>query len=302
MVESILVIGAGELGDAVLRALASHSSRSNTTIDLLMRPASIHSTNATKKQYIADLKAKGIDVVPGDVVQDFDSELIATFSEYDTVINCAGMSLPPGTQRRVAEAALLSGCRRYFPWQYGIDYDVVGRGSAQDLFTEQLDVRELLREQSEVEWVIVSTGIFTSFIFEPGFGVVSAERDVVTALGSWENRVTATAPEDIGSVVAEIALQRMEVKGVVFAAGDTVSMRQIADVVDDVSGKKIQRVEKSVDELKQELKKKPDDGIAKYRVVFGEGKGIAWEKETSFNAQNGIETLTVKEWAEKNLK
>jgi hypothetical protein len=302
MVDSILVIGAGELGDAVLHALVSHPSGSNTTIDLLMRPASIHSTDATKQKYIAGLQANKINVVPGDVVQDFDTELIARFSEYDTVINCTGMFLPAGTQRRVAEAVLGSGCRRYFPWQYGIDYDVVGRGSAQDLFTEQLDVRDLLRAQSEVEWVIVSTGIFTSFIFEPAFGIVSREPDVVTALGSWGNRVTATAPEDIGSVVAEIALKRTEVKGIVFAAGDTVSMGQIADVVDDILGRKVRRVEKSVDELKQELKKKPEDGMAKYRIVFGEGRGIAWGKETSFNAQNGIETLTVKEWAEKNLK
>ena len=302
MVDSILVIGAGELGDAVLRALASHPSRSNTTIDLLMRPASIHSTDASRQQYIAELKAKNISVVPGDVVQDLETELIATFSEYHTVLNCSGMFLPAGTQRRVAEAVLGSGCNRYFPWQYGIDYDVVGRDSAQDLFTEQLDVRDLLRAQQEVEWVIVSTGIFTSFIFEPAFGIVNEARDVVTALGSRENRVTATAPDDIGSVVAELALKRTEVKGVVYAAGDTVSMRQIGDIIDDVLGRKVRRVEKSVEELKRELEDKPKDGMAKYRIVFGEGRGIAWDKETSFNARNGIETLTVSEWAEKNLR
>ena len=46
--------------------------------------------------------------------------------------------------------------KRYFPWQFGVDYDVIGRGSAQDLFDEQLDVRDLLRSQNRMEWVIVS--------------------------------------------------------------------------------------------------------------------------------------------------
>jgi len=53
--------------------------------------------------------------------------------------------------------------KRYFPWQFGVDYDVIGRGSAQDLFDKQLDVRHLLRGQSGTEWVVVSTGMFMSF-------------------------------------------------------------------------------------------------------------------------------------------
>lgn len=299
---SIFVIGAGELGDAVLKALAAHPSRSNTSISLLMRPASIDSSDPTKKQRISDLKTQNIDVVPGDIVEDSEDQLAKTFSNYHTIIACSGMGMPAGTQLRVAKAILASECRRYFPWQYGIDYDIIGRESAQDLFTEQLDVRDLLRGQSKVEWVVVSTGIFTSFIFEPVFGIVNAERDAVTALGGWENRVTATAPEDIGRVVAQIALAYPEVKGVVFIAGDTVSMCQIADITEKVLGKKVERVEKTVEMLKKELKEKPEDGMRKYRIVFAEGRGTAWDKSSSFNEEKGIETITVEEWAKKNLK
>jgi len=67
----------------------------------------------------------------------------------------------------LARAVLDAGVRRYVPWQFGVDYDVIGRGSAQDLFDEQLDVRDALRSQSGTEWVIISTGMFTSFLFEP---------------------------------------------------------------------------------------------------------------------------------------
>ena len=53
-------------------------------------------------------------------------------------------------------------CAATFP-KFGVNYDVLGRGSAHDLFDGQLDVLDLLREQHEVEWVIISNGTFTSF-------------------------------------------------------------------------------------------------------------------------------------------
>ena len=273
MPASILVIGAGELGDAVLQRLASHPGRSNTKIDLLMRPASINSTDEARRKTIADLKAGNINITPGDIVEDSPDQLAAIFSRYHTVISCSGMTQPPGTQLRVAKAVLASDCQRYFPWQYGIDYDVLGRDSAQDLFTEQLDVRDLLRQQTKTGWVIVSTGLFTSFIFEPMFGIVNAQCDAVVALGSRDNRVTATTPDDIGKVVAEIALNRPNEKGIVFAAGDTVSMQQIADIVEDTVERKVSRSVKTVEQLKEELVADPDDGMKKYRVVFAGGRG-----------------------------
>jgi len=103
-------------------------------------------------------------------VQDSEDHLAGIFANYDTVIACSGFGFPAGTQLRVARAVLKAGSegkdgkgkgvRRYFPWQWGIDYDVVGQGSAQDLFDEQLGVRKLLRAQKEVDWVVVSTGLF----------------------------------------------------------------------------------------------------------------------------------------------
>jgi hypothetical protein len=93
-------------------------------------------------------------------VQDSEARLAEIFGPFDTIIVCGGFGFPAGTQLKVARAALRAGVTRLFPWQWGIDYDVVGTGSAQDLFDEQLEVRKLLRNQTEVDWVIVSTGLF----------------------------------------------------------------------------------------------------------------------------------------------
>ncbi|KAK5171142.1 uncharacterized protein LTR77_004286 [Saxophila tyrrhenica] len=262
----------------------------------------MNSDDKTKQEHVARIKALGIDVVGGDINQDAPRQLATIFSDFDTIINCFGFGAPPGTQLKVANAVLASDCRRYFPWQFGIDYDIIGRDSAQDLFTEQLDVRDLLRSQERLEWVIVSTRMFVSFIFEPAFGVVNAGRDTVTALGSWDNKITVTAPGDIGRFTAEIALACPDVRGVVFTAGDTVSMAQIADLVEKVQGKKVQRIEKTVAQLRSELAQDPSNGMRKYRVVFAGGVGVAWDMDTTFNRQKQISTQSVQQWAQDHLQ
>lgn len=299
---SILVLGAGELGTQVLRSLNSHTSLNNSKISLLLRPSTLSSPNTTKQAELQSYKEAGISLVAGDIANDSISDLATLFAPFDAIIGCTGMTFPPGTQLKISHAVLQAGVKRYFPWQFGLDYDAIGRESSQDLFDEQLDVRDLLRAQSKTQWVIVSTGMFMSFLFEPGFGVVDLQDRKVRALGSWENALTVTDVSDIGRVVAELALVEMETKGVVHVAGDTVSMRQLADVVEGVLGAGVERSVKTVEQLKVELGEEPEDVMRKYRAVFAAGVGVSWEKERSFNAKRGMKTMLVEDWARENLK
>lgn len=299
--ESILVLGAGELGSEVLKSLASHPVRSHTRLALLLRPSTIATGDAKKCSENESYKELGIEILPGDVVQDDPGQLAKTFAPFDTVISCTGMTFPTGTQLKIAKAVLAAGVKRYFPWQYGIDYDKIGRASAQDLFDEQLDVRDLLRSQQKTNWVIVSTGMFISFLFEPAFGVVDLESGVVTAIGSWENALTVTAPSDNGRLTAGIALAAPEEQGVVYVAGDTISMERLTDIVGRLLGRKIDRRLMTVPQLSSELIEAPSDVMRKYRTVFGAGVGVAWDKASSFNGRRGIETISVERWVKENL-
>jgi len=300
---SILLLGAGELGTAVLHSLKTHPSLKATKITLLLRPSTLSSSSPTKQSELATYRSSAIALLPGDIAHDTETHLTSLFAPFDTVISCTGMALPPGTQLKLTRAMLAAGVRRYFPWQFGVDYDTIGRASAQDLFDEQLAVRELLRGQKEVDWVIVSTGMFTSFLFEESFGVVDLRAGKVTAMGSWENSLTVTAVEDIGRVVAELAIVGGEEKGVVFVAGDTVSMGKLADVVDGVlGGRKVERSVKTVGQLEQELLDSPGDVMRKYRAVFAKGVGVSWDKEASYNAKHGVKTVLVEDWAKVNVK
>ena len=288
---------------SVIRNLARRSEAfPGSTVTVLLRPSTIHSREPDKQRDIAELRAMGIDLLPGDLAADSVTDLAALFSRFHTVVSCTGFVGGKGVQLKLARAALEAGVKRYFPWQFGVDYDAIGRGSPQDLFDEQLDVRELLRSQSETEWVIVSTGMFTSFLFEPSFGVVDLEKNTVNALGSWDNAVTATTPEDIGNLTAEILFAVPRISNeIVYTAGDTLTYWRLADTVDEVLGRQVQRVEWDMPLLSKELAGEPDSPIRKYRAVFGEGKGVAWDKDQTFNAQLGIEVLGVEGWMRKNL-
>lgn len=300
---AILVLGAGQLGMSVLRHLAPYAERvPGVAVSVLLRPSSSSSADAAKQQKLADLSALGIDIVAGDLATQSSAELAAIFSRFDTVISCTGFIGGPGVQRKIARAALDAGVKRFVPWQFGVDYDVIGRGSPQDLFDEQLDVRDLLRAQQRTEWIIVSTGMFTSFLFEPAFGVVDLAANTVNALGSWDNAVTVTTADDIGALTARILFADPRIANrAVHVAGDTVTYRDVADALDRVRGIKVHRHEWTIPELKRELAAAPEDAMRKYRAVFAEGRGVAWDKDETFNVRHGIAVCGLEQWLRDHL-
>lgn len=301
--QSILVLGAGELGLPVLRNLARVAKRSpGNTISVLLRDSTINTQVSEKKLEIDELRSLGIQLVAADLVNDSIDQLATVFAAFDTVIGCAGMVAGRETPMKLATAALRSRVKRYFPWQFGVDFEVIGRGSPQDLFDAQLDVRELLRAQDKTEWVIISTGMFTSFLFEPVFEVVDFANDSVNALGSLETSVTLTTPEDIGKLTAEIVFYQPRFRNeIVYLSGDTVTYGQVASLLERVLGRPFKRNVWTVPYLMHELEKDPTHHIKKYRAVFAQGKGVSWPKAGTFNERQSIEVTTAEQWARDNL-
>ena len=300
--QRILVLGAGELGLAVLRGLAARSTET-ASISVLLRPATVQHSSTAKQQEIDAIKMLGVAIEIADITDGSVADLAAVLGRFDTVISCVGFAAGRGTQRKLTEAALASGVTRYIPWQFGVDYDVIGRGSPQDLFDEQLDVRDLLRAQSRTEWVIISTGMFTSFLFDADFGVVDVPNGRVNALGSLTNRVTVTTPEDIGTLTAAIVLHSPRIiNQVVYTAGDTLTYGDVADLLERVTLHKIERRALGVKRLQAELEESPDDNLRKYRAVFAQGQGVAWDVAKTFNALEGISVTRAEQWAMSNLR
>lgn len=167
------------------------------------------------------------------------------------------------------------------------------------MFDEQLAVRKLLRGQDETDWVIVSTGLFMSFLFLVPFGVVDVGRKTVRALGSWDNRITVTTPPDIGRITADVILDPQDVNsGVVFTAGDTISYVQLAGMLDDAFRTKFTRELWDLEELRRQMDEDPNM-MVKYRSVFARGVGVAWDMENTVNHQRGIKVTDVKAYLQE---
>jgi NmrA-like family len=287
---SILILGAGELGSAIISAIIAHPAYSpdTTKLSVLLR----HSSAST-------LPGESVNIVRHDLGDSSESALATVFGKFHTVICCTGFAGGTGTQVKITKAAIQAGVKRYFPWQFGVDYDAIGKNSAQDLWDEQLAVRNLLRSQSKVEWVIVSTGMFTSFLFEPSFGVVNLEQNTVRPLGSESNRVTVTSPQDIGRVVAELVLVDTDVQGIVYTAGDTISYGQLIAAVEKVSGRIPSVLPGDVSTLQKELGEDPSNTLKKYRVAFAKETGVSWDAEQTYNARKNMHMESVADYIAK---
>lgn len=301
---NILVLGAGELGMPVLRNLAHRAKHiEGAQISVLLRQSAVESSDPAKQRDIAELRAAGIAIVLGDLVNDSIDELAAVFSRYDTVIGCAGYAAGIDTPMKLARAAIQSGIPRYFPWQFGVDFEAIGRGGPQDIFDAQLDVRELLRSQDRTEWVIISTGMFMSYLFEPAFGVVDLERSEVHALGSLDAAVTLTTPDDIGVLTAEIVFFEPTIRNeIVFLAGDTVTYGAVADKLEESFGRPFKRSVWTVPFLMDELANDPTNMMRKYRAAFAIGRGVAWEKAGTFNVRQGIRVTDLSALIDTDLR
>ncbi|PMR73494.1 aromatic alcohol reductase [Billgrantia endophytica] len=300
-VEKILILGAGQLGMQVIKNMTSRVSPD--TVNVLVEPGFTTSPDKYKQEVTDELGRLGVEILSFDLSEGTEASLAELFAGFHTVICCTGFVAGAGTQMKITHAVLAAGVNRYFPWQFGVDYDIVGKESGQPVFDEQYEVRNLLRSQEATEWVIVSTGMFTSFLFEPGFGVVDLEANTVRALGSWDTRVTVTTPEDIGRLTTEIYLEVPRIANeVVFVAGDTLSYGQLATVMEEVTGRPVKRVELPLEELKNQLSFSPDDVMLRYRTAFALGAGMWWEKSKTYNHEKGIETVDVKAWLYRHLR
>jgi nucleoside-diphosphate-sugar epimerase len=122
---------------------------------------------------------------------------------------------------------------------------------------------------------------------------------VVRALRDGEHKVTVTDVHDIGRVLARIVMGDVDAENrVVYAAGDTVSYAQLADIVSTVSRKKVERVAWGIPHLQEELSRNPEDGIKKYRLVFAR-EGVYWDKEKTANAKLDMNMVDIETYARK---
>ncbi|GGA86337.1 hypothetical protein GCM10011491_12450 [Brucella endophytica] len=85
----MLVLGAGQLGMAVLRALAPRVRAANELLTVLVAPQMVNNPSEQDRANLAELKALGLEIMGFDLGAD-ENALADLFKRYRTVVNCTG--------------------------------------------------------------------------------------------------------------------------------------------------------------------------------------------------------------------
>jgi hypothetical protein len=302
----ILLIGLGELGHALYSQICTIP---NTHITLGIRSPSKHTHLASPTTSLLQLD-----------VTSPSPTLILLLSAFNIIISATGYGESSSRLPKLAQDVLSAGRLRksqgkskiwFFPWQWGCDFDVTGDvGGLMPLFGVQKQIRALLRKEAPeagVQWTVVSTGLFMSFLFEPFWGVVDREEEgtgeqiTVRCLRGWDHSVSVTDVCDIGRVLKRILEGDVEVANTVLRiAGDTITYGELAEIMERVGGRKVLRESWSAEHLQKELQRDPENLVNRYRVAFS-GEGVYWPMEETVNHRLGMEMTDVETYAKKRL-
>jgi hypothetical protein len=107
--------------------------------------------------------------------------------------------------------------------------------------------------------------------------------------------------EGIGKVVAEVVFRPEGTENrAVYAAGDTVSYGEVADIMEGVFGGGFKRELWDREYLRKRLEQEPGNVILRYQNVFGAGFGVSWEVERTLNYQRGMRLTDLRKYVEEN--
>ena len=127
--------------------------------------------------------------------------------------------------------------------------------------------------------------------------MIDAQSHTVCALGDWENAVTLTTPEDIGQLTADIFFHQPRFQNeIVYIAGDTLTYRELAELMRAHWGTEVNRTLLDGQKLLDDVQHDPHNVGAKYRLAFARPDGVAWNKRITYNHHQGIATTTASQW------
>ncbi|KAF1991460.1 NAD(P)-binding protein [Aulographum hederae CBS 113979] len=262
--QQILLLGAtGETGKSILNGLVEDGSFDLT---LLIRPSSAN------KDDVKELQEKGFKTAIIDIESGVDS-LAKAFSGFDTFISATG----PGsqlTQLDLVEAAVRAGIKRFVPCGF---ITICPRGGIMMLRDHKEEVHDRMFLH-KLPFTIIDVGYWHQISFPrlPSGKVNYASirpNQTIHAGGDAPNLLTDL--RDIGRYVALIVKDERTLNKRVVTYSDVLSENQIFDMLEEVSGEKIERdymskedIEKAVKQAEANYEANPNDAMIA-RSLYG---------------------------------
>jgi len=294
--KQVLVAGAsGGLGEKVAHALAKNHPGFDGVKALFRK--------GHDKADVADkLKEAGVEIVEGD----FDSQdsLKAALSEVDTVVSVLSGAGVGGPQIALVQASAAAGVKRFVPSEFGFDRSRIDKEVDHPVFQYKNNVEEEIKK-TDMDYFLVASGLFCDYLLNPFFGWNTEAGTYNEAAGqeaSWTPR------DDVAAYVPHLLADESIKKG------ETVELQSFAcrftdfaDHYEKVTGKKLERKDLSVDDLKAQVKaiRESDDykqnpfadfGAA-LQLFIAQGSGLAKNPKK----YDGLELTTLEAFAKSQF-
>jgi uncharacterized protein YbjT (DUF2867 family) len=221
MTTTVLLAGStGMLGNRIAGHLLDQP---DVTLRLLLRSAT--PADADKARAIADLVARGAEVVVGDVTEP--ASLAAATAGADVVVSAlqGGRAIILDGQVALAEAAAANGVRRFVPSDFAIDLFAAPAGAPQFDLRKQADQAI---DALPLEVVHILNGGFLDMMVDPsGHGLVDLEHGVVTFYGTGDEPINLTTVDDTAHFTAKVAVDPADLSGVRYLSGAETTFNEI---------------------------------------------------------------------------
>ena len=190
--KTVLLIGAtGHLGSAILPALQAAGFQ----VTVLTRASS-------KGKLPADVKSVSI-------ADDFpQAELERAFAGQDVVVN-AGSGAAVTDQKRIIDAAVAAGVRRYLPSEFGSDTSDPKVAALAPVWVEKEHVTDYLKTKEgagagKLTWTAVATGPFLDLVLAMGFAHFDFKNHKALLLDDGRHAFPASSLAQVGRGVAKV--------------------------------------------------------------------------------------------------
>jgi len=272
----VLIAGVtGMLGSKIASAILDKDAMQ---VKGLVRPNS--ATDARKKKHLDDLKARGMVIVEGDLLDP--PSLQKACDGVNAVVSAVsgGEESALRGQLNLIQAASATSVKRFIPSDYSVDYFKLDLGDNYNL-DFRIKVADALKK-SGLEYTFILNGAFTEIQFTPFAKIFDFNQSTFSYWGDGEMPCDMTTIDDTAKYVAEAVADPAMANYTLKVVGDVLSIKELLATYEDVTGNKLQEKRLgSVEELRSWIAKTIPNASSPYEylpeqyhlaMVSGKGK------------------------------
>jgi nucleoside-diphosphate-sugar epimerase len=203
--QNILIIGGtGLIGEHISNAIVA--SREHFKRIALFTSAN---TIFTKAAFVDGLKAKGVEIIVGDIK--LADDVREAYTGFDTVISCVGRQVISAQLELIRLADKHPDVKRFFPSEYGTDVEHNATSSTELPHQAKLKVRAALAATQTLEYTYIITGPYANadrglFLSAAptqteASGSFDVKRKRAVLLGDPDAKINLTTMRDVGQLV-----------------------------------------------------------------------------------------------------